>query len=163
MFLLPSKHTPFARFFLCSFVDDRPSSAVHRLILFGRSWVLNWDWLPFMAILIMLKNFTWTIVFVWTHHETLSWLRKPAMLPPSPVSFTSWLGWSSNKSLTALTGNESQSNWTGRAYDKFQLKAQCCGRIFCKLRQLTEAGICRIWGSHSGGYEEYHLLGYNDV
>jgi hypothetical protein len=22
---------------------------------------------------------------------------------------------------------------------------------------------CRIWGSHSGGYEEYHLLGYNAV
>jgi hypothetical protein len=23
--------------------------------------------------------------------------------------------------------------------------------------------ICRIWGSHSGGYEEYHHLGYNAV
>jgi hypothetical protein len=22
---------------------------------------------------------------------------------------------------------------------------------------------CKIWGSHSGGYEEYYLLGYNAV
>jgi hypothetical protein len=23
--------------------------------------------------------------------------------------------------------------------------------------------LCRIWGSHTGGYEEYHLLGYKAV
>jgi hypothetical protein len=23
--------------------------------------------------------------------------------------------------------------------------------------------VCRIWGSHSGGYEEYYLVGYNAV
>jgi hypothetical protein len=24
-------------------------------------------------------------------------------------------------------------------------------------------GACGIWGSHSGGYEEFYLLGYNAV
>jgi hypothetical protein len=23
--------------------------------------------------------------------------------------------------------------------------------------------VCRIWGSHSGGYEEFYILGYNVV
>jgi hypothetical protein len=24
-------------------------------------------------------------------------------------------------------------------------------------------GLCMIWGSHSGGYDEFYLLGYNAV
>jgi hypothetical protein len=25
----------------------------------------------------------------------------------------------------------------------------------------SKRDLDRVWGSHSGGYEEYHLLGYN--
>jgi hypothetical protein len=28
---------------------------------------------------------------------------------------------------------------------------------------VDEAGLCRIWDSHSGGYEEFCLLGYNPL
>jgi hypothetical protein len=28
---------------------------------------------------------------------------------------------------------------------------------------LTNTIKCSVWGSHSGGYEEYHLLAYNAV
>jgi hypothetical protein len=31
------------------------------------------------------------------------------------------------------------------------------------LHYMKEYLICKIWGSHSGGYEEYYLLGYNAV
>jgi hypothetical protein len=30
-------------------------------------------------------------------------------------------------------------------------------------KEMTMLYLGRIWGSHSGGYEEYHLLGYNAV
>jgi hypothetical protein len=29
--------------------------------------------------------------------------------------------------------------------------------------KITSNTRCRIWGSHSGGYEEFYLLGYNAV
>jgi hypothetical protein len=40
--------------------------------------------------------------------------------------------------------------------------------IFCEhcssqVAVNKELNICRIWGSHTGGYEEYHLPGYNAV
>jgi hypothetical protein len=28
---------------------------------------------------------------------------------------------------------------------------------------VTISEVCRIWGSHIGGYEEFYLLGYNAV
>jgi hypothetical protein len=32
---------------------------------------------------------------------------------------------------------------------------------FLRIMDTCETDItCRIWGSHSGGYEEYHLQGY---
>jgi hypothetical protein len=31
------------------------------------------------------------------------------------------------------------------------------------LKTVKQFYLYRIWGSHSGGYEEYHLLGYNAV
>jgi hypothetical protein len=31
------------------------------------------------------------------------------------------------------------------------------------LEIATKILVYRIWGSHSGGYVEYHLLGYNAV
>jgi hypothetical protein len=34
----------------------------------------------------------------------------------------------------------------------------------CDSRCPMELGFtCRIWGSHSGAYEEFYLLGYNAV
>jgi hypothetical protein len=45
-------------------------------------------------------------------------------------------------------------------YSKFlHLPAQFenCRSNYKKLQ------ICKIWGSQSGGYEEYYLLGYNAV
>jgi hypothetical protein len=40
-----------------------------------------------------------------------------------------------------------------------------CGRNRLKPCPWNEDGIflCRICGSHSAGYEEYYLLGYNAV
>jgi hypothetical protein len=35
----------------------------------------------------------------------------------------------------------------------------CCG----DSSVMKTINDCRIWGSHSGGYEEYDLLGYNAV
>jgi hypothetical protein len=33
----------------------------------------------------------------------------------------------------------------------------------CKASITNSDNTCRIGGSHSGGYEEYYLLGYNAV
>lgn len=32
--------------------------------------------------------------------------------------------------------------------------------IVCSMKQCWK---CGIWGSHSGGYGEYYLLGYKDM
>jgi hypothetical protein len=37
-------------------------------------------------------------------------------------------------------------------------KAETCRKLFRKLIY-----VCRIWGSHTGGYEEFFLLGYDAV
>jgi hypothetical protein len=31
------------------------------------------------------------------------------------------------------------------------------------VHKIQEIKSCRIWGSHSGGYENFYLLGYNTV
>jgi hypothetical protein len=31
------------------------------------------------------------------------------------------------------------------------------------IKTRLQVCVCRIWGIHSGGYEEYHLLGYDAV
>jgi hypothetical protein len=42
---------------------------------------------------------------------------------------------------------------------------RCSGYIILimALNEWNRNSSCRILGSHSGGYEEYHLLGYNAV
>jgi hypothetical protein len=37
------------------------------------------------------------------------------------------------------------------------------GGIKMMILNIKDKHICRIWGFHSGGYEEYHLLGYDAV
>jgi hypothetical protein len=35
--------------------------------------------------------------------------------------------------------------------------------IFCRISGPVENVLYRIWGSHSGGYEEFYLLEYDAV
>jgi hypothetical protein len=44
---------------------------------------------------------------------------------------------------------------------KFQFSNVCLIYVVSGLFLSSE--VCRIWGSHSGSFEEYHLLGYNAV
>jgi hypothetical protein len=37
------------------------------------------------------------------------------------------------------------------------------GRLKLRWKNGKEIMSCRIWGLHGGGYEEYHLLGYDTV
>jgi hypothetical protein len=37
----------------------------------------------------------------------------------------------------------------------------CKEKKKAKLKVLRFLHFCRIWGSHSGGYRKFHLLGYN--
>jgi hypothetical protein len=37
------------------------------------------------------------------------------------------------------------------------------GRAKNKIKKKNTVNLCRIWGSHSSGYEELNLLEYNAV
>jgi hypothetical protein len=41
----------------------------------------------------------------------------------------------------------------------------CCGpkRVKTALSSYIPVKLCRVWGSHSSGYEDLYLLGHNAV
>jgi hypothetical protein len=51
-------------------------------------------------------------------------------------------------------------NWseTKRFMDALCTKVGATGE-----RERERVGLCRVWGSHSGGYEQFYFLGYTAV
>jgi hypothetical protein len=110
---------------------------------------------PFLAEPVTIFTFLCTCRTHLLHGATLAWPQR------------SRLGWAtSGHKRIALTPELS------KFYAIHVFLTKCRHLIQIIVTNNSELGIyvrriwrwrCRIWGFHSGGYEEYHILGYDAV
>jgi hypothetical protein len=114
---------------------------------------------------------THTQIATWSHKHTLFFQNRESRLKKRVGENINKLKYHSSPIIFHYVMDEEfvQSFVCAHAYPRETFRKswcekpdfRCMGHITFMFRNYFN--LCRIWGFHSGGYEEYHLLEYDAV